>query len=258
MSDIELFDTHAHIHFSEYPLDAEDTWRDAQQSGVSRMLSVGCRLEDSQGAVAFAQKHDNVWAAVGIHPHEATDFLSRPEAKQAFEKLLTKQKVVAIGEIGLDFYYHHSIKEDQIALLEWQLGLAEAHNLPVIFHVRDAFDDFWPLFDRFSIKKGLIHSFTGVKSDVEQILQRNLWVALNGIMTFTKVQEQLEAAKAVPLERLLLETDAPYLTPKPFRGNICKPEHVRVNAEFLADLRGEPLEVLAAQTTQNARQLFNV
>jgi TatD DNase family protein len=258
MDDIQLFDTHAHIHFPDYSLDAEQTWLDAQGKGVTRMLLVGCRLEDSRLGIEFAQQHENVWATIGIHPHEASDFLSQSGAKEAFEALTKEEKVVAIGEIGLDYYYNHSPKEDQIELLRWQLWLAEKYELPVIFHVRDAFEDFWPIFDEFSIKKGLIHSFTGVLSDIEQILQRDLYVALNGIMTFTSVQEQLEAAKAIPLDRLVLETDAPYLTPKPFRGNICKPEHVRVTAAFLADLRGETLAVLARQTTANARKLFNV
>lgn len=261
MNTVELFDTHAHIHFPDYALDMYETWREAQAAGVTRMLAVGCRLEDSVLGVQFAQQNDKIWAAIGIHPHEAADFLSKDNAKDAFENLLKNKKdnkIVGIGEIGLDFYYNHSSKEDQIALLQWQLSLAEQYDLPVIFHVRDAFEEFWPIFDRFNIKKGLIHSFTGVKSDVAQILQRDLLVGLNGIMTFTKVQEQLEAAKAVPLERLVLETDAPYLTPKPFRGSICKPEHVRITAEFLAELRGEQFEQLADQTTKNAIELFNV
>lgn len=260
-SKFEYFDTHAHIQFPDYPFDREEVWRSAKERGVTRMLCVGCRLEDSQLAINFAHAREGVWAAVGIHPHEAEDFLSKKDEKEAFETLLEDikgSKIVAIGEIGLDYYYEHSSPERQTELLRWQLGLAEKYNLPVIFHVRDAFADFWPIYDSFNIKKGLIHSFTGVKSDVEEILKRGLYIALNGIITFTSQAEQLEAAKAIPLDVLVLETDAPYLTPKPLRGKICRPEYVALTAEFLAELRQESLEVLAYQTTHNARVLFNV
>ncbi len=258
---VSFTDTHAHIHFQDYGLDPEEIWQSAQNEGVNAMVAVGCRLEDSRGAVDFAKKHNGVWAAVGIHPHEAAEFLAGKGAKEDFESLLkspVKDKIVAIGECGLDYFYNHSPKDRQIEAFEYQLGLAEKYNLPVIFHVRDAFEDFWPVFDRFSIKKAVLHSFTGVQSDVEQTLERDLYIGLNGIVTFTKSLEQLEAVKNIPLEKIVLETDAPYLTPKPFRGKICKPEHVKLTAAFLAELRGESLERLAQQTTDNARKLFNL
>ncbi len=258
---VELFDTHTHIHFDDYGLDADEVWQSAQQAGVSRMIAVGCRLVDSQGAVTFAQHHDGVWAAVGIHPHEAVEFLSTANAKKDFEKLLCSlqaDKIVAIGEIGLDYYYDHSPKNSQKELLTWQLELAQKYNVPVIFHIRDAFADFWPIYDQFAVKAGIVHSFTGVEDDVNEIVKRGLFIGLNGIMTFTKQNEQLEAVKTIPLNKLVLETDAPYLTPKPFRGKICKPEYVMLTAKFLAELRNEPLERLAHQTTDNARVLFNV
>jgi TatD DNase family protein len=256
-----FFDTHAHIQFPDYGLDPEEVWKSAQEEGVTTMMAVGCRLEDSRGAIDLARNKEGIWAAVGIHPHEAADFLQRPGAKTDFEALLRDiegSKIKAIGEIGLDYYYLHSPKEQQVELLEFQLGLAEQYNLPVIFHVREAFEEFWPIFDKFNIKKGVIHSFTGVQLNVGQILQRGLYIGLNGIMTFTKQSEQLEAAKSIPLEKLVLETDAPYLTPAPFRGKICKPEHVKLTAAYLAELRGEPLEQLAEATTINARRLFNI
>jgi TatD DNase family protein len=128
--------------------------------------------------------------------------------------------------------------------------------VPLIFHVRDAFDDFWPIFDSYEGIRGVIHSFSAGLPELEQIQRRGLYVGLNGIMTFTKHVKQLDAAKAIPLARLLLETDAPFLTPQPFRGSICEPRHVRVTAEFLAELRGESLSELANATTRNAQSLF--
>lgn len=255
---IEYFDTHAHIHFPDYPYDPVKTWQEAQAAGVTRMLAVGCRLGDSQAAVKLAQAHNGIWAVVGIHPHEAAEFLAVDAAKSEFTTLLSQDKVVAIGEIGLDYFYNHSPKEQQIEVLHWQLQLAQNHNLPVVFHVREAFEDFWPIFDQYTLKTSLIHSFTGSVGDLEQILARDLLVAQNGIMTFTKDEEQLTAARMIPLDRLVIETDAPFLTPKPLRGKICKPEHVKLTAAFLAELRHEPLEQFASQTTQNARVLFNV
>lgn len=261
MSKNELIDTHSHIHFPNYGLDPEEVWQESVEKGVTGMIVVGCRLEDSQGAIKFAAKHDNVWAAVGLHPHEAGEILAIPSAKIAFEALLSnpaEDKVVAIGECGLDYYYENASKESQKELLHYQLKLASEHDLPVIFHVRDAFNDFWPIYDQHKIKNGVVHSFTGVKKDVEEALRRNLYIGLNGIVTFSKSEEQLNAIKDIPLESVVVETDAPYLTPKPFRGKICKPEHVELTAKFLAEHRGEPFELFASSTTDNARRLFNV
>jgi TatD DNase family protein len=255
---LEYFDTHAHIHFPDYGLDPEATWQYAQKEGVTRLMAVGCRLSDSQGAAELAADHEGIWASVGIHPHEAKEFLALPDGRKQFEELLTHPKVVAIGETGLDYFYNHSPVEQQKLVLEYQLHLAEKLDLPVIFHVRDAFDDFWPICDKFSIKRAVIHSFTGVQLDVGQILKRGLYIGLNGITTFTKVPEQIKAVKSIPLENIVLETDAPYLTPKPLRGSICKPEHVKLTAAFLAELRGESLEQLSLQTTKNAQRLFNL
>jgi TatD DNase family protein len=215
-------------------------------------------VPDSQAAVAYANRHDNVWASIGLHPHEGSMYVGDDHALQQFRDLANKPKVVAIGETGLDYYYEHSPKEDQIKLLRFQLDLAKEHNLPLIFHVRDAFDDFWPIFDEFTGLTGVVHSFTATPKELEQIVSRGLYVGLNGIMTFTRDQKQLDAAKAVPLDNLLLETDAPFLTPVPFRGKICQPKHVRVTAEFLSKLRGESLESLAAATTANAKRLFKL
>lgn len=255
---IELVDTHCHIHFPDYQLDPEEVWQSAVSEGVNRLICVGCTLPDSKGAVDFAARRENVWASIGLHPHEASRYVHDHTALQQFHDLASKPKVVAIGEIGLDYYYEHSPKEAQEKLLRFQLDVAQEHNLPVIFHVRDAFDDFWPIFDEYEGLRGVIHSFTASADEVGRIVERGLMVGLNGIMTFTKNQVQLEAAKAVPLDNLLLETDAPFLTPVPFRGKICEPKYVRVTAEFLGSLRGESLETLAAATTANARRLFNI
>ena len=255
---MQLVDTHCHIHFSDYQLDPEQAIEDAKKSGVTHLICVGCTLEDSKLGIEFAKRHQHIKASIGLHPHEGSAYAEDDKVLQEFRALASSPEVVAIGETGLDYYYEHSPKEIQKELLRFQLTVAQEYNLPLIFHVRDAFEDFFEILDEFKNVTGVVHSFTAHKKELEEILERGLYVGLNGIMTFTKDAQQLEAAKAVPIEKLLLETDAPFLTPTPYRGTICEPKHLRVTAEFLADLRGEKLEHIAAQTTQNTMRLFNI
>ena len=267
-------DTHCHIHEAWRSVngpdataklwdkagrpDADDLIRRALDEGVERMICVGTTLPDSKLAIEFVAERDHVWATIGIHPHEAKDYANQPAKLAEFAALAVKPKVVGVGECGLDYFYNHSSKEDQAAILHFQLQLAQQHKLPMVFHVREAFDDFWPIFDQYPGVTGVIHSFTATTQELEQILRRGLYVGLNGIMTFTKHVKQLDAAKAVPLDHLLLETDAPFLTPQPFRGNICEPKHTIATARFLAELRGEHLDDLIQATTANASKLFGI
>ncbi len=314
-----VVDTHCHIQFADYPLDASEVWNDAKKAGVEKILVVGDDVASSQRAVDFAKGRDGVYAVVGVHPHNSAKFLAEPDSKRRVEAMLDNaeaNKIVAVGEFGLDYYYKNSPKEAQIEVLRYQLELLQRYNLPANFHIRsglpkallssatpqersghfsavdvssdmppsdkipasshvdapgrqkilegtdlDAFDDFWPIFDEFHAKSaisGVVHCFTAGIAELDEALKRGLYIALNGIMTFTKDQKQLEAAKAIPLEKLLLETDAPFLTPTPFRGKICKPEYTVRTAEFLANLRNEDLGVVTEATTENAIKLFNL
>lgn len=266
---MELFDTHCHIQFADYALDPDEVIRHANQVDVSHLMVVGCDLDSSRRAVTFASQREKVWASIGLHPHEATNYVHDLKALDEFSGLVSKPQVVAIGETGLDYYYNHSSYDDQRALLSFQLDLAIEHDLPLIFHIRDgiksqtsAFSDFWQIFDEKNQKnkplRGVVHSFSSHTHDLEQALSRGLYIGLNGIMTFTNRQNQLESAKKVPLDRLVLETDAPFLTPAPFRGRIGEPKYVRTTAEFLANLRGESLKDLAQATTANAKKLFSL
>jgi TatD DNase family protein len=267
---MQLTDTHCHIHEAEGIDEVAEKWHkagitkaapladEAREAGVTRMICVGCTLRDSKLAVEFAAHQDGVWASIGIHPHEAQRYVGKQQDLDEFAALATKPKVVAVGEIGLDYFYTHSPKDAQIEMLRFQLDLAVKHNLPVIFHVREAFDDFWPIFDEYKGLRGVVHSFSAGEEELRQILGRGLYVGLNGIMTFTKHVKQLDAAKAVPLENLLLETDAPFLTPQPLRGTINTPRHVQEVAKFLANLRNERLADLTTATTENAQKLFGL
>lgn len=249
-----LTDTHCHIHEANYPLDIGDTLTRARQAGVSRLICVGTDNHTSEEAVRFAENHDDVWASVGAHPHDAKDGFDTVGrlVKEA------PRKLVAIGEIGLDYFYTHSPRQTQLAALEAQLQLAIDHELPVIFHVREAFDDFWPVFDNFNGVMGELHSFTDSAENLEKALNRGLYVGINGISLFTKDEAQKAVFDQIPLEKLLLETDAPFLTPPPHRGKVNEPAYVRHVAEYHAKRRGVELEHLARATSANATTLFSL
>ncbi len=253
-----LTDTHCHIHSDFYKLDRDDVIKDGRKAEVRQVLCVGTTLEDSERAINFVSNRENLWATIGIHPHEAKLYKGNASAEDRFTHLATQPKVVAVGECGLDYYYNHSPKADQQELLRFQIELALKEDLPMIFHVREAFDDFWKIFDEYKGIRGVVHSFTANRIELEHVLQRGLYLGLNGIMTFTKKDEQLEAAKLIPLTKMLLETDAPFLTPAPYRGTICQLKHLRVTAEFLAKLRGETLREIADSTTLSANTLFKL
>ena len=255
---MEFVDTHCHIHFKKYPLPANEVLSNAAKNGVNKMICVGTSLEDSHQAIEFAAKHNNVWASIGAHPHDGQDFLDDPQATSKLKKLLSEDRVVAVGEIGLDYYHDRTARPVQAKALRAQIEAGLESGLPFVFHVRDAWADFWPIFDEYKIKRGVVHSFSAGVKQLDAILNRGLYVGLNGIMTFTRDEAQLEAAKAVPLERLLLETDAPFLTPAVDRGKTCEPKHVRDIAQFLSALRGETLGQIAQATTSNAVGLFNL
>lgn len=270
---MELIDTHCHIQSIglEYgerstrelwakntTLTAESVLASAAAAGVVNMVCVGCNLDDSRLAVEFAAQHDGCYASIGLHPHEAQQYAGQTDKLQAFADLVAQPKVVAIGECGFDFYYNHSPKEAQVETLKFQLELAKQHNLPVIFHVREAFDDFWPIFDQFIGIRGVLHSFTDSAANMEQAVRRGLYMGVNGIATFAKNPMQLDMYMQIPLEKLLLETDAPFLTPTPYRGSINEPKRVETVADYLSELRGETREHLSAATTANARALFRI
>ncbi len=254
---MNLTDTHCHLQFDKLSEKIDEVMSSAESAGVTKMICVGTTVDDSRQAIEYAAKYDNVWAAVGNHPHDGKDFDVVQDTPKIVE-LLEQPKVVAVGEVGLDFYKNYSPKDVQEKMLRAQIEAGLETDLPFIFHVREAFTDFWRIFDSYQNLRGVIHSFSSNKADLDEALSRGLYVGLNGIMTFTKDADQLAAAKAVPEDRLLLETDSPFLAPAPDRGKLCEPKHIRTVAEFLAELRGEKIEELATITTANAEKLFKL
>jgi TatD DNase family protein len=269
---MNLVDTHCHIHeaakpagelYARFPsADPDVMISTATAEGVNKMICVGTTLRDSHRAVEFAGQHSNVWASIGLHPHEAKDYCEGSTLKQVerddFTLLAKEAKVVAVGECGLDYYYNHSPKNQQITILKFQIELAISRGLPLIFHVREAFNDFWPILDLYPSVRGVIHSFTDSQDNLNEALRRGLFIGVNGIATFAKEPERLDVYKSIPLSSLLLETDSPFLTPTPYRGRMNEPKFVRQVAEYLSNIRGEDLSLLAVTTTNNAQKLFRL
>jgi len=248
-----FIDTHCHIHEADFPLPVDEVLAHAKEVGIEKMICVGTSETSSRDAISFAEAHDNVWASIGVHPHDTKD---------GYDELLqlagSSDKIIAVGEIGLDYFYTHSPKELQLEALEHQIQLALTHDLPIIFHVREAFDDFWPIFEKYPGIRGELHSFTDSKENLDKALAHGLYIGVNGISTFTKDETQKAMFDSIPLDRLLFETDAPFLTPAPFRGKVNEPAFVMNIAEYHAKRRGIPVDEIAAATTANAQALFAI
>ncbi len=247
-------DTHCHIHESSY-IDSEAAFSRAIEAGVERMIVVGTNETSSKQAVEFARSHESVWASLGLHPHDASAGI---KAVDTLSHILEENtdKIVAIGEIGLDYFYDNSPRELQIELLHAQIKLAQAYKLPVIFHVREAFDDFWPIFDQYEGLRGVLHSFTDTTDNITAAVSRGLYIGVNGISTFATDKQAMYAS--IPLDNLLLETDAPYLTPVPLRGNVNEPAFVTHVAQHISNLQSINLQELSRATEQNATLLFSI
>lgn len=244
-----LVDTHCHIHEADFSLDIAEVMTRSQQAGIEKLICVGTSDDSSKRSIAFAESHPEAFASIGVHPHDTKDgYDIAPYAGG--------NKVIAVGEIGLDYFYTNSPREVQIEALKAQIQVALDNNLPIIFHVREAFDDFWPIFDSFEGIRGVLHSFTDSKENLDKGLERGLYIGVNGISTFTKDEVQQATFDAIPLDRLLLETDAPFLTPHPFRGKVNEPAFVKTIAEYHASRRGISVEEVAQATTANAHALF--
>lgn len=253
---MNLTDTHIHLHFPQYDADRSDVIRRAIQGGVTSFLNIGTDLEDSRNAVAIADEYPEVYAAVGYHPHETKT--ANPEDLAELEKLLTHPKVVAVGEVGLDYFHDHSPRDVQQKILLTFLGWYQKYKKPIIIHCRDAYEDLLGILRKYSAGPyhGTLHCYSSDAATMKKYLDLGFQIAFGGALTYKKNDGLREACAQCPKDRLLLETDAPYLPPQTKRGTRNEPLYMIETAECAAKLHGMTVEEMAGLTTMNAQKLF--
>jgi TatD DNase family protein len=263
---VRLFDSHAHLGAPELQGEAEACLARARAAGVEGVIAVGAGygIGLNGAAVALAEQHRDVWATVGVHPHDASQWSEL--ASRALDGWLAHERVIAVGECGLDYWYEHAPREAQRAALAGQIQLARESGLPLVIHVRarrdtrDAYEDLLRSFDEHGAERvgGVIHCFTGDLELAQDCLARGFDISFSGILTFKNAHELREVAASLPLERLLIETDSPLLAPVPLRGRRNEPAFVGHVAACLAELHGRSTEEVGARTAERARQAFRV
>lgn len=248
-----IFDSHAHYDDEDFDVDREAFLADLPNHDVCGVINCGCSMDSSRFSVELAEKYDYIYAAVGIHPHDAekTPFTAIDELRE----LSQNEKTVAIGEIGLDYHYDFSPRDVQKEWFERQLILAKELELPVIVHDREAHEDTWNLLKKYK-PEGVVHCFSGSVEMARDILSIGMYIGLGGAVTFKNAKKPVEVAKYIPLDRLLTETDAPYMTPVPFRGKRNTSALIPYSAEKIAEVRGITAEEVLEAGVQNAKRLF--
>ena len=246
-------DTHCHI-YKEYYENIEEVLKNAKKSNVNRMINNGCDKKSNEEVLELTKNYENIYGAIGIHPENIEEY--KEEDLKWIEENLKQSKIIAIGEIGLDYHYTKENKTEQIKLLERQLKIAEQYHLPVIIHSREATEDTINTLKKYKVT-GVIHSFSGSLETAKIYIKMGYLLGINGVITF-KNSKLKEVIKEIPLENIILETDSPYLTPEPFRGKKNEPARIKEIAEFICDLKGISLEDLATITNHNIKRIFDI
>ncbi len=253
-----LIDTHVHLNADQYDEDLEEVMTRAKEAGIEKMVVVGFDRKTIERTMDLLEKYDNVYGVIGWHPVDAIDCTD--EDLEWIEKLSSHPKIVGIGETGLDYHWDKSPHDVQKEVFKKQIALAKRVQLPIIIHNRNATEDCIGILKSEGAHEigGIMHAFSGDESDADTIIDMNFYVSLGGPVTFKNAQDPKDIAVHVPIDKLLVETDAPYLTPHPYRGKRNEPAYVKLVAEKIAELRGMTYEDLAAQTTKNAETLFGI
>lgn len=251
-----FIDTHCHLDFPEFDIDRDEVIKRAQERGIGYIINIGAHLESSKKSLELAKAHDLIYAVIGIHPHDADAF--NESARNSIKSFLKEKKVVAVGEIGLDYYRNLSSVENQKRAFSGLLGLAKDYNLPVVIHCRQAEHDVLGILKDFLPIKAVVHCFSGGPDFLKGCLDKDFFISFTCNITYKKAQGLRDIVKAVPLERIMLETDAPYLSPEGLRGKRNEPCNVKVAAEEIARIKGEQVQRVAEITTNNAKEFFNL
>ena len=253
---VKLFDSHAHLDDERFSDDRESVIASLADNGVAFVANIGADLKSSKTSLALAEKYDFIYAAVGVHPHDAKDMTDITLSKIA--RLASHKKAVAIGEIGLDYYYDNSPRDTQKYWFKKQMHLAKDLNMPVVIHSRDAMEDTIKICRENKVCGGIIHCFSGSCESAKIFLDLGYHISFAGPVTFKNARSLTEVAKIVPEDRILIETDSPYLSPEPVRGSRNYPANVRFVAEKLAEIRGVTVEHIAQKTLENAKKLYRI
>jgi len=256
---VELIDTHCHLTFEPLAGDVEAILERSRAAGVTGWITIGTEIEDDRKAVALAERFENMYSAVGIHPHEAKNVTGQTLSE--LKELAQRLKVVAIGETGLDFYRNLSPNEDQRRVFVAQLNMAKELNLPVIVHSRDAFDETVEILERFGsgLKGVVFHCFSGLAEQAKVVLGMGYHISFTGVVTFKNAEKTHKAAQVVPFDRLMLETDCPYMSPEPVRNQKTnEPAFLVHTAKFVADLKGIDLADFCQVVTATSRKFFGL
>lgn len=253
-----LIDSHAHLDDERFDRDRDRLIKSLKELGVDLVINPGADLNSSIKAVSLSEQYDNIYAAVGVHPHSAKEM--DDSTIDILKSFTNREKVIAIGEIGLDYYYDNSPRDIQQKKFIEQLNLAKEVDLPVIIHTREAAKDTFDIIKEAQdgSLEGVMHCFSGSVEMAMEYIKLGFYISLGGPVTFKNARVSKEVAKAIPLDKLMIETDAPYLTPEPYRGKRNEPFYVRYVAGMIAELRGITFEEVATKTSENARQLFNI
>lgn len=253
-----IFDSHTHLNAEQFNEDIPETIERAKELGVTEMAVVGFDTPTIEKSLELSQQYKEIQSIIGWHPTEAGSYT--PEIEKKLQQLLTTPKVVALGEIGLDYYWMEDPKEVQDRMFRRQIAIAKEMKLPISIHTRDAMEDTYKILKEEDIRDigGIMHSFSGDPEWMERFLDMGMHISLSGVVSFKKALEVQEVAKVVPLDCLLVETDAPYLAPVPYRGKRNEPGYTRYVVEKIAELRDMPFEEIATQTTNNAHRLFRL
>jgi TatD DNase family protein len=248
-----LIDSHAHLDFPQFDRDRDAVILRAHEAGLTAIVNIGTNLASSRASVALADRRDFIYATVGIHPHDADT--ADQDALEELRALARHPKVVAIGEIGLDYYRDYSPRPAQRRAFRDQLALASALGRPVVIHSRDAHDEVLATLRDWE-GTGVLHTYAAGPEHLDDVIAMGFFVGISGPVTFPKAERLRDVARTVPLDRLLVETDCPYLTPRPHRGRRNEPAYVKYVAEAVAQARGTTWEQIAGATTENTRRLF--
>ena len=248
------FDSHAHLTEDCFAQDFVNIVEKMRAADVSGMMEIGCDGPSSHHAVELAHQYDWIWAAVGSHPDDADQV---DEARiLMYRKLARHSRVKAIGEIGLDYHYEDIPRDVQQHAFRLQMALAEELELPVVIHEREAHGDALTIIDEYPSVKGVFHCFSGSPELANELVRRGWYIGFTGVVTFKNARKAVETAKSIPLNRILIETDCPYMAPEPYRGRRNDPSYVPLVAQKIAELRGLPAATVAQATWDNARKLF--